>query len=97
MICAPKAGPWQPLGDTGVHYWRVQRMAKTCGVDTALAARDGLLEQEDWVDVVQKCRSCQWSNECQRWLRRHERDATARPPSDCVNAEIFKMLSERQR
>ena len=97
MTGAPKPGPWQPLGDTGVHFWLVQRMAKTCGVDTAQAASDGALETEDWVDMVQRCRSCQWTEGCKRWLQRHETDATTEAPSDCVNAEIFKMLSERQR
>ncbi|MCI5110628.1 MAG: DUF6455 family protein [Marivita sp.] len=86
---------WKPLGKTGVHYWLVQRMAKTCGVDTARAAEDGDLELEAWADMVQRCRSCQWVDGCERWLSRQRTEAAA-PPDDCVNARLLALLAERQ-
>ena len=97
MTGASRPVPWKPLGDTGVHFWLVQRMAKTCGVDTAQAAGDGDLEPEAWVDMIQRCRACQWTQGCKRWLSRHESESSAQPPMDCINAKIFKKLSERQR
>lgn len=89
--------PWLPLGKTGVHYWMVQRMAKACGVDTAEAAKQGDLEPESWADMVTRCRSCRWVDGCGRWLSRHEADAEhSEPPGTCINADLLKLLSERQ-
>ena len=94
MTGIPKPVPWRPLGETGVHYWLVQRMAKTCGVNTAAAVEDGDLEQADWVDMVQRCRSCQWVEGCERWLSRQDSDGVT-PPEDCLNARLLTVLSER--
>ncbi len=88
--------PWRPLGQTGVHYWLVQRMAKSCGVDTALASANGNLTSNDWVAAVQRCRSCQWVDGCERWLDRHDAAGTSRPPETCLNAGLVKLLTERQ-
>ncbi|OSQ44946.1 DUF6455 family protein [Marivita geojedonensis] len=87
---------WRPLGDTGVHFWLVQRMAKTCGVNTAQAAREGDIVEQEWVDMVQRCRSCQWVNGCERWLDRTDIDSSATPPADCLNADLLHLLSKRQ-
>ncbi|WP_439124841.1 DUF6455 family protein [Marivita sp.] len=89
--------PWRPLGDTGVHFWLLQRMAKTCGVNTAEAANRGDLDSEAWVDLVQRCRTCQWADGCKRWLETHRSDLEAKPPTDCVNASLLRLLAERQK
>ena len=88
--------PWRPLGDTGVHYWLVQRMAKRCGVDTSQASECGEIDQDDWVGLVQRCRGCAWTNGCERWLARLDEDGTVDPPSECVNADILKALAVTQ-
>lgn len=88
---------WRPLGKTGVHYWLVQRMAKTCGVDTAQAMSDGDLQEATWVDMVQHCRTCQWVDGCQRWLDQQDTESAASPPGACVNGDIFQRLAERQK
>lgn len=87
---------WRPLGDATEHYWLVQRMAKTCGVDPAAAAERGDLSAERWADMVNRCRSCDWVGGCQRWLDRQDSDSDATPPTTCVNAERLRALAERQ-
>ncbi|MCR9109677.1 DUF6455 family protein [Marivita sp. XM-24bin2] len=96
MTYAQKHIPWRPLGQTGVHYWRVQRMAKSCGVDTALASANGDLNSRDWAAAVQRCRSCQWVDGCERWLDRHDKASKAAPPERCLNAGLLRNLTERQ-
>jgi len=89
--------PWRPLGNTGVHYWLVQRMAKRCGVDTSNAATCGDIDQDDWVGLVQKCRGCTWVDGCERWLSKFDEDGTVSPPHECVNAEVLIALADVQR
>jgi hypothetical protein len=96
MIGPQKAPAWRPLGRPGVHYWLVQRMAKTCGVDTAQAAQSGALDPETWVEMVTGCRSCTWVDGCDRWLKAHVDDPTAAPPVECRNADGLIRLAERQ-
>ena len=97
-MIGPRTPPtWRPLGKTGVHYWLVQRMAKTCGVDPAQAAKSGALDHENWVELVTKCRSCTWVDGCDRWLKRHVEDPDAAPPAECRNADVLRRLAERPR
>lgn len=88
---------WRPLGNTGVHYWLVQRMAKRCGADMVQAEDAGDLSQEDWVGLVQKCRGCTWTDGCERWLARLDEDGSVEPPVECLNADLLKALSEGRR
>ncbi|MBN8185351.1 MAG: hypothetical protein GYB50_05240 [Rhodobacteraceae bacterium] len=85
--------PHQPLGDPQEHYWLVQRMAQANGTDLVLATDAGILTQEDWAGMVQRCRGCKWTDGCQRWLDRPE-DALRDTPEDCVNRAHFAALKE---
>lgn len=96
MTPAKDIVPWRPIGDTGVHYWLVQRMAKTCGVDTADASRSGQLDQNAWADMVQTCRGCRWTEGCTRWLDKPDHVAAEEPPENCLNAKLLKLLAEEQ-
>lgn len=97
MTDFPPQPPWAPLGDAGAHYWLVQKMAKTCGVDTAEAVRTGDLDQEQWAALVQRCRTCQWTEGCERWLARLDHPEAEVPPEGCVNSSILLGLAEGQR
>lgn len=90
-------GQWHPLGETGVHYWRVQRMAKSCDVNTARAAADGRLDQKAWADMVQRCRGCAWVDGCERWLHSTEYETDVAPPNTCLNADILTALAQGQK
>ena len=97
-MTGPKAAtPWQPLGEPGEHFWLVQRMAKRCGSDLARAASEGQVTQEEWVEMVHKCRGCQWTEGCQRWLDQLVEDGTVDAPDQCLNAEKLKDMSSRHR
>lgn len=87
---------WTPLGETAAHYWFVQRMAKASGVDMAKVAGSGSIDQNHWADIVRTCRSCQWTDGCERWLSRQDPNAIEGPPDDCLNAGFLRELAERQ-
>lgn len=96
MTHPPTKLPWKPLGDTGVHYWLLKRMAKTCDIDVVEAVDAGNLDTESWADMVQSCRSCQWVDGCTRWLDTQSRSDGSQPPADCVNANLLRRLAEGQ-
>ncbi|WP_425091244.1 DUF6455 family protein [Tropicimonas sp. S265A] len=72
------------LGQEVDHYWLVQRMAKTAHVDLAWAFDEGLLSQEEWAGMVQRCRGCAWAEGCKDWLAIPGQD-TDIPPEGCLN------------
>jgi len=85
------------LGTEIEHYWLVQRMAKATKVDLVKAFDAGLIFSEDWVGLVTRCRGCQWTEGCDRFLNRT--DPSAQPaPAPCRNrerlAEIRAQLEE---
>ena len=67
MRAVPGQRP-RPLGDPRVHLMRVRRMAKAVGADPAAAQNAGLLEHDDWVAMVERCRTCEIPAACDRWL-----------------------------
>lgn len=87
----------RPLGELTVHYWYVQRMAKTCGVDPVAARRAGDISQPEWADMVQTCRSCQWTGGCDAWLNRLDHEPGAAPPGPCLNGDVLKSLADGKR
>ena len=86
-----------PLGDPIDHYWLVQHMARSCDVDTVQATERGALTQADWAAMVQKCRSCQWTEGCQRWITQMSEKPHVDPPANCLNNAILKSLAGNQK
>ena len=97
MIRHPNNLPWKPLGNTGVHYWLVQRMAKKCGVDLAKAFTDEEIDPDAWAKMVQKCRACDCVSGCKRLLDENTDELLETPPKECLNAELFEILKSGQR
>ncbi|MBE1284228.1 MAG: hypothetical protein GJ676_13030 [Rhodobacteraceae bacterium] len=79
----------QKLGDMMAHVRLMSRMGKTVGVDLVRAHDAGLMSQEDWADLVQSCRGCDWAR-CPDWLDRHGSVETA--PKTCPNHARFAEL-----
>jgi len=50
------------------------------------------LPQEEWADMVETCRDCDWTNGCVRWLQENQ-TATEVPPS-CPNCGRLTELRE---
>ena len=81
----------QTLGDQTVHYWLAQKMAKITETDLVAAMETAGLTQEDWAEMVQACRGCDWSDGCPRWLER-QAEPVDLAPSECVNRDRFAAL-----
>ena len=73
--------------------WQVQRMAKAAGLDLTNATRQGALPQTDWAAIVTRCRGCDWSNGCARWLD-GTTDARRPVPVACANRTAFGHLAK---
>ena len=82
-----------PMGEPTAHYWLVQRMAKVSGVDLVAAFEAGVLKQEDWCDIVTRCRSCQQAQGCKRWLDERT-DDRFRPSPHCINQKRLAAVQE---
>ena len=84
----------KPLGDARTHYWLAKRMAGLHAVDLARAARQGDLDQVTWAGLVQRCRGCDWTAGCERYLSRGEvtPEAGAVWPEGCPNRAVFASL-----
>lgn len=81
------------LGDIMEHVRLVERMAKATDTDLVGAFEAGDLSQEEWAEMVQTCRTCDWAGRCEEWLDRHDtaRDA----PETCLNHLKFRDLQAR--
>lgn len=81
----------RPLGAMTEHYWLAKKMAKASGADLVQAFADDRLSSQDWSDIVQRCRGCDWAQQCQCWLGQTEwGDQTV--PSVCANSEMLERL-----
>lgn len=72
------------LGSENAHFWLVQRMAKAAGVDLVRAWEAGLIDNAEWSGIVTKCRGCQWSEGCTRFLDKPVTEERALP-EPCLN------------
>jgi len=92
-VAAPVSGDPKPLGDPVKHLWLARSMAKAAGVDLAASQDAGLLPQEDWADMVHRCRGCDWerSGGCHEWLADQDQ-GVAVVPGACANVKTFDFL-----
>ncbi len=84
----------KPLGNGNTHFWLVQRMAQATETDLVAAMERAELSQEDWAEMVQDCRGCDWAVGCKRWLDRHTDGAAEDAPEPCVNQARFQRLKK---
>lgn len=84
----------KPLGPVRRHYWLLQDMARTTGVDLAAALERGTIEKADWAGMVRACRECDWDKGCRRWLRGGPEVDVA--PRDCRNRTRLAALRIEQ-
>lgn len=80
----------RPLGETRRHFWLAQKMAGLHGLDLARGSARGDLDQETWAAMVQRCRGCDWTGGCERYLSRGE--ALDSLPEGCRNRLGFATL-----
>lgn len=84
----------KPLGETKRHFWLAQRMAKLHDVDLVGAVARGDLDQKEWAGMVTRCRGCDWTAGCDRFLDRGE--AHDDLPEGCENRARFARLRALQ-
>ena len=80
------------LGRIMTHVRLISRMARATKTDLVGAHEAGVLSQEDWADMVQTCRGCDWAGECEAWLDAHETLSCA--PETCPNRARFAALRQ---
>lgn len=84
----------QKLGDTTEHFWLIQRMAKTSGLDLAEAMHKGALDQDEWASMITRCRGCAWAEGCHRWLDVVDQTSDT-APEPCLNrARMTELKTE---
>ena len=79
-----------PLGDTMKHVRLVARMTKATGTDVVAAYDDEKISSEDWAEIIQRCRHCMWTDQCEAWLDAHETAEGA--PKPCLNRTKFEEI-----
>lgn len=80
-----------PLGDPARHFWMTRSVARAMGVSLSEAMAEGSLSQKDYADLVTRCRSCHFVDECQDWLG-HQCTRSAAAPECCQHAALFQHL-----
>lgn len=75
------------LGDTMKHVRLVARMARATATDVVTAYDNDGLSSQDWADIIQNCRHCDWADRCEEWLDAH--DSATRAPRQCRNRKRF--------
>lgn len=83
----------KPLGRMMDHVWLAKRMGLATDLDMAAAHQDGVLSQEDWVEIVHTCQGCSWAPQCDEWLKKNNGQDCA--PATCLNRARFEELRRR--
>jgi len=83
------------LGKLMHHLQLVSRMAKATQTDLVDAVSAGDINQNDWAEMVQTCRRCEWAGQCQSWLDHNA--GSAEPPQSCLNRDQFRSLKAKAR
>ena len=80
----------KPLGKEIDHYWMLTDMAAATQSGVVAAHQDGRLSQQDWSDMVQRCRACDWADGCRDWMTKVGQADVA--PARCRNREVLSGL-----
>ena len=81
------------LGQVMKHVRLISRMARATETDLVAAHEAGVLSQDEWAEMVQTCRRCDWAAECEGWLDAHDTASCA--PETCLNRARFAALRQR--
>lgn len=85
----------KPLGRTQDHVLLVKRMAQATDLNLCDAYAEGMLSQKSWAELVQTCRGCQWTGQCDAWLTHHDGEDCA--PNPCLNRARLADLRRQQK
>ncbi|MGJ8623212.1 MAG: DUF6455 family protein [Yoonia sp.] len=80
----------QTLGNARDHFWRVIKMAKATQVDLSTALDEGVINIDEYADMITGCQGCAQVGKCDRLLEAV--DQLDEAPSYCVNHDTFAAL-----
>ncbi|MCU9839254.1 DUF6455 family protein [Ruegeria sp. WL0004] len=83
--------PQIPLGDIERHFWLTRSVARSMGVSFTEAMVQGKVTENDYAEVVTRCRAADCSEKCQHWLATQNCSART-APEFCVNADLLNRL-----
>ena len=81
------------LGDPARHFWMTRSVARAMGLSLSEAMAEGHLSHKTYADLVTRCRTCQFVQECEAWLGQQCRRAEAAPEC-CQHAALFEGLKQ---
>lgn len=81
--------------EMGRPFWLTRSMARVAGVNLTQAMADGGLSADDYVGMIERCRSGGCHAACAEWLA-GQADWPVAPPSFCAHVEILARLSHLQ-
>ncbi|OBY24301.1 DUF6455 family protein [Leisingera sp. JC1] len=84
----------KPLGEPLRHLRLMSRMGETIGADLSGALAAGRLSNQEWANMVTRCRGCSAPDRCAAFLSEHE-EASA-PMPGCRNADQLMQLKGRR-
>ncbi len=79
------------MGDVHRHFWLTVGMSRRLGADLNGAIHAEKLTTSDYADMVTRCRSCAWADECESWQKSHPGAETS-APEQCINKDIWDHL-----
>ncbi|WP_270728361.1 DUF6455 family protein [Shimia sp. Alg240-R146] len=81
------------LGDPATHFWLTRSMARTLGVSLSEAMACDALSATDYAEMVTRCRSCPYVEDCQSWLS-EGCTKSAQAPGFCCHADVLQALTK---
>lgn len=83
----------KPMGEARAHYWMTLKMANAVGAPLDVALHDGRLGQDDYADMITRCRHCPQPTRCKAMLTNGAVGDT--PPDFCTNRTELLMLRDK--
>lgn len=84
------------LGDPARHFWLTRSVARTMGLNLSAAMAAGRLSATGYAEMVNTCRKCPNTSQCEAWLA-SSRAGPSDAPAHCANAAAFQRLARNER
>lgn len=83
------------VDEIDLHFWLTRSVARVNGVNLTHALADGSLSQNDYAEMVARCRHKGCWRACENWLAR-QTGITDAPPPYCAHRNILRELRRAQ-
>ena len=79
------------LGDPDRHFWLVRSVARVIGVSLGQAMVQGVIEQDECRQMINRCRTCALVGACEAWLAESGGRADAPPPGCVISTDLNRL------